>query len=148
MYTALSCSFLMFQCRMLCVLLNIDAFMHCVLCVCVLITYVRSKFEYSNCRDKVEAILNQSLFHLPYQTSVTGKLTHLSWTSQIQLLLERCDFIFLAIDHDSDHGRFKVGKLCCKLHYDVEIAIYYFQLNNVVEFSKNILRIMTCFHPC
>uniref|UniRef100_A0A2P2L4F4 Protein kinase n=1 Tax=Rhizophora mucronata TaxID=61149 RepID=A0A2P2L4F4_RHIMU len=38
---------------------------------------------------KMEAILNQRLFHLLYQTSVTGKLTHLSWTSRILLSLGR-----------------------------------------------------------
>lgn len=46
----------------------------------------------------MEAILNQSLLHHPYQASVTGKLTHLSLIFQTQQLLERCGFIFLVAD--------------------------------------------------
>jgi hypothetical protein len=64
-------------------LLHEDSFIFCGFFV--LYAFAGSKFDYACCRAKMEAILNQSLFHLLCQTSVTGKLTLLSWTSQTQL---------------------------------------------------------------
>ena len=46
----------------------------------------------------MEAILNQSLFHPHCLTSVIGKLTLLSWTSQIQFVLERYFQHFLDVN--------------------------------------------------
>lgn len=79
--------------RLICILMETGLLLECFGVILSWISFSFREVLWPRYRARVGVILNQGLYHLRYQISVTGRLTLMSWTFRTPFLLGRSEFI-------------------------------------------------------